>query len=95
MVQVAHQVAVGEPCELLLDGVVHLGLGGQSGHVVEQLLLLLQVVLQQLDLGMQSLQLVPVLPGLGLQLGLQQSAGHAAQLHVGWTKAERTDSGSG
>lgn len=70
-----HQIIVGEPGDLLLDAVLHLGLRGQRPHVVQDVLLLLQVLLQQLDLSVQSLQLIPVLPGLGLQLGLQEPDG--------------------
>lgn len=72
-----HQVFIGQPSDLLLDAVLHLGLWRQRAHVVQSLLLLLQVFLQHLDLSVQSLQLIPVLPGLGLQLGLQKP---------GWTR---------
>ena len=70
-----HQVVVGESCDLLLDAVVHLGLRGQGHGVVEDLLLLLDVGFQQLDLSVKSFQFVFVLPGLSLQLGLQQPGG--------------------
>lgn len=68
----SHQVVVGEPCDLLLDAVLHLSLGRQGRGVVQDLLLLLDVVFQQLDLSVQSLQFIFVLPGLRLQLRLQQ-----------------------
>lgn len=67
-----YQVVIGEPRDLLLDAVLHLGLGRQGRRVVEQLLLLLDVVSEQLDLRVQGLQLVLVLPRLSLQLGLEQ-----------------------
>lgn len=40
----SHQVVVGEPRDLLLDAVLHLGLRRQGRCVVEKLLLLLDVV---------------------------------------------------
>lgn len=67
-----HQVVVSEPRDLLLDAELHLSLRGQRHGVVEDLLLLLDVVFQQLDLSMKGLQFVFVLPGLRLELGLQQ-----------------------
>lgn len=70
--QWSYQVVVGEPGDLLLDAVLHFGLRGQRRSVVEDLLLLLNVILQQFDLRVEGLQLIPVLPGLGLQLGFQQ-----------------------
>lgn len=69
---IAHQVVIGEPRELLLDAVLHLSLWRQRHHVAELFLLILDVSLQQLDLSVKGLQLVFVLPGLSLQLSLQQ-----------------------
>lgn len=57
----SYQVVVGEPRDLLLHAVLHLGLGRQGRRVVEQLLLLLNVVSEQLDLSVEGLQLVLVL----------------------------------
>lgn len=68
----SYQVVVGEPRDLLLHAVLHLGLGRQGRRVVEQLLLLLDVVSEQLDLSVEGLQLVLVLSRLSLQLGLEQ-----------------------
>lgn len=68
----SHQVVVGESCDLLLDAVLHLSLGRQGRGVVQELLLLLDVVFQQLDLSVKSFQFIFVLPGLRLQLRLQQ-----------------------
>lgn len=69
---IAHQVVIGEPRDLLLDAVLHLSLWRQRHHVAELFLLILDVTLQQLDLSVKGLQLVFVLPGLSLQLSLQQ-----------------------
>lgn len=69
---ISYQVVVGEPRDLLLHAVLHLGLRRQGRRVVEHLLLLLDVVSEQLDLSVEGLQLVLVLSRLSLQLGLEQ-----------------------
>ena len=86
----SHQVVVGEPGDLLLHAVLHLGLGGQRHGVVQGLRLLLQVGPQHLDLGVQRLQLVLMLPGQALHLGLQ----HPERGTDGWMNGldmERAD----
>lgn len=70
--RISHQVVVGEPCDLLLDAVLHLSLRRQRRCVVQYLLLLLDVVSQQLNLSVKGFKFIFVLPGLSLQLSLQQ-----------------------
>lgn len=70
--KISHQVVVGEPRDLLLDAVLHLSLRRQRRCVGQYLLLLLNVVFQQLNLSVKRFKFIFVLPGLSLQLSLQQ-----------------------
>lgn len=69
-----HQVLIGQPGELLLDAEFHLGLRGEQQCLAEGLLLLVQLLLQGLHLGLETLHLLLMLAALGLQLCLQQPA---------------------
>lgn len=69
-----HQVLIGQPGELLLGAKFHLGLRGQQQRLAEGLLLLVQLFLQCLHLGLETLRLLLMLAALGLQLRLQQPA---------------------
>lgn len=70
--RISYQVVISEPCDLLLDAVFHLSLRWQRGCVVQYLLLLLYVISKQLDLSVEGFKFIFVLPGLSLQLSLQQ-----------------------
>lgn len=50
-----HQVFVGEACDFLLHAELHQSIGRKRGEVVQHVLLLLQIVLQQFDLRVESL----------------------------------------
>lgn len=73
--RISHQVVVGEPCDLLLYAVLNLSLRWQRRHVVQYLLLLFDVVSKQLNLSVKGFEFIFVLPGLSLQLSLQQPEG--------------------
>ncbi len=51
----SHQVLISEACDLLLHAELHQSIRRKGGEVVQHFLFLLQTVLQQLDLRVESL----------------------------------------